>query len=121
MEYAPINIEQKLKLIQNHWKPKNIAAMNDYQFKIVKIKGDFIWHKHEDTDEAFIVIKGNLRIDFRDGFVNLTEGEIYIVPKDMEHKPYAENEVELMLIEPSGTINTGGTETDRTAADDEWI
>lgn len=121
MSYEPITLSEKFDLIQNHWEPKNIASLNNYQFKLAKIKGDFIWHKHDDTDEAFIVVEGSLRIDFRDGTVNLSKGEIYIVKKGIEHKPYAEEEVQLMLIEPSGTINTGETESDRTASDTDWI
>lgn len=121
MNYKAINLSEKFDLIKNHWEPKNIAALNDYQFKLAKIEGDFIWHKHDDTDEAFIVVEGELRIDFRDGFVNLSKGEIYVVEKGVEHKPYAEKEVHLMLIEPSGTINTGETESNRTASDTDWI
>ncbi len=79
-----------------------IAEINDYQFKIVKIEGDFVWHSHADTDEAFIVLDGQLRIDFKDGYVNLSAGEMYVVPKGMEHKPYAEKEVKMLLIEPRG-------------------
>jgi len=95
--------------------------MNDYQFKIVKLLGDFVWHDHKDTDEAFIVIDGDLRIDFRDGAVHVGPGEMFVVPKGVEHKPYAENEVRLMLIEPRGVPNTGDTGGDRTAPADVWI
>jgi mannose-6-phosphate isomerase-like protein (cupin superfamily) len=96
--------------------------MNDYQFKIVKIEGDFVWHDHKDTDETFIIIEGNLRIDFRDGYVNLSAGEMYVVPKGLEHKPYAGKEVKILLIEPRGVLNTGdGEVNDRTAANDIWI
>ena len=95
--------------------------MNDYQFKLVKIQGDFIWHDHPDTDETFLVIEGNLRIDFEDGQVHLSAGEIFIVPKGLEHKPYAENEVKLMLIEPRGVVNTGNEQSDITAENDVWI
>ena len=95
--------------------------MNDYQFKIVKIKGDFVWHDHKDTDETFIVLEGKLRIDFRDGEVELEEGEMFVVPKGVEHKPYAENEVKILLIEPRGVKNTGEEEGERTAENDVWI
>jgi mannose-6-phosphate isomerase-like protein (cupin superfamily) len=95
--------------------------MNEYQFKIVKLQGDFVWHHHQNTDEAFIVMEGDLRIDFRDGSVRVSAGEMYVVPKGVEHKPYAENEVKLMLIEPRGVANTGEEGGARTAANDVWI
>ena len=96
--------------------------MNDYQFKLVKLKGDFVWHDHKDTDETFIVLKGSLRIDFRDGFVNIGAGEMYVVPKGVEHKPYAEQQAEVLLIEPRGVINTGdGDVSEHTASNDIWI
>ena len=95
--------------------------MNDYQFKVVKLQGEFVWHDHRDTDETFIVIDGELRIDFRDGAVTLGPGEMFVVPRGVEHKPYAEKEARVMLIEPRGVKNTGDAETDRTAADDAWI
>ena len=121
MNYEAINFEQKFGRFDEHWQPKVVAEMNDYQFKIVKLKGDFIWHDHKDTDEAFIVIDGALRIDFRDGAVHLSEGEMFVVPKGVEHKPYAEHEVKLMLIEPRGVLNTGHEGGDRTAGNDVWI
>src|SRR5947209_16705064 len=102
MEYRPINLRQKLSLFNEQWTPKVVAEMNDYQFKVVKLMGDFIWHDHKDTDETFIVIDGSLRIDFRDGAVTLRAGDLFVVPKGMEHKPYAEEEVKLLLIEPRG-------------------
>ena len=81
--------------------------MNDYQFKIVKLQGNFIWHDHKNTDETFIVLEGTLRIDFRDGAVHVSTGEMFVVPRGVEHKPYAEREVKLLLIEPRGVLNTG--------------
>ena len=95
--------------------------MNDYQFKIVKLEGDFVWHSHADTDEAFFVIEGELRIDFRDGDVTIRPGELYVVPKGIEHKPFAAHEVKVMLIEPRGVKNTGDQGGERTAANDVWI
>ena len=122
MKYNSINFEDKMGLFSERWAPKVIAEMNDYQFKVVKIKGDFIWHDHADTDETFIVLKGHLRIDFRDGHVDLSEGEMYVVPKGIEHKPYAKNDVEMLLIEPRGVLNTGDGDVDeRTAANDIWL
>ena len=122
MNNKVINFKEKLSLFQDQWKPKVVAELNDYQFKLAKLKGDFIWHNHPDTDEAFIVIKGDLRIDFRDSSVHIREGELYVVPKGVEHKPYAENEVELLLIEPRNVTNTGvETHSDITAENDVWI
>jgi mannose-6-phosphate isomerase-like protein (cupin superfamily) len=119
--YKAINLAEKLSLFNEHWTPKVVAQMNDYQFKVVKIQGDFVWHSHADTDETFIVLEGQLRIDFRDGAVLLSAGELYVVRKGVEHKPYAEHEVKLMLIEPTGVLNTGAEGGDRTAQNDVWI
>jgi mannose-6-phosphate isomerase-like protein (cupin superfamily) len=121
MPYTSINLVQKLTLISEQWQPKVVAEMNDYQFKLVKLQGDFIWHDHQDTDEAFLVLDGRLRIDFRDGAVHIGPGEMYIVPKGVEHKPYAEHEVQLLLIEPRGVTNTGDAGGQRTAANDVWV
>lgn len=121
MGYKPINFENKFGLFSEQWQPKVIAEMNEYQFKIAKLQGDFIWHDHEDTDETFIVIDGTLRIDFRDGSVEIRSGEMFVVPKGVEHKPFAENEVKLMLIEPRGVLNTGTEGGERTATNDNWI
>jgi mannose-6-phosphate isomerase-like protein (cupin superfamily) len=121
MNYQAINFAKKLGLFDEQWQPKVIAEMNDYQFKIVKLEGDFIWHDHKNTDETFIVLEGVLRIDFRDGAVHLSAGEMFVVPKGVEHKPYAEHEVKLLLIEPRGVPNTGDQGGDRTAANDVWI
>src|ERR1700730_17717292 len=121
MSYQPINLRNKFTLFAEQWQPRVIAEMNDYQFKIVKLQGDFIWHDHEETDETFLVVEGDLRIDFRDGAVHLSAGEMFVVPKGVEHKPYAEQEVKLLLIEPRGVPNTGEQGGDRTAANDVWI
>lgn len=119
--YSAINFAAKYALFNEQWTPKVVAEMNDYQFKIVKIQGDFIWHSHVDTDETFIVLEGELRIDFRDGFVMIAAGEMYVVAKGIEHKPSAEHEVKLLLIEPRGVLNTGHEDSDRTAVNDVWI
>jgi mannose-6-phosphate isomerase-like protein (cupin superfamily) len=121
MSYHSINFTDKLRRVSEQWQPKVIAEMNDYQFKVVKLRGDFVWHDHQDTDETFIVLEGNLRIDFRDGAVHIGKGEMYVVPRGVEHKPYAENEVHLLLIEPRGVLNTGHEGGDRTAQNDVWI
>jgi mannose-6-phosphate isomerase-like protein (cupin superfamily) len=121
MNFKAINFGQKFRLFEEQWQPKVVAEMNDYQFKIVKLQGDFIWHDHKDTDETFIVLEGRLRIDFRDGAVDISAGEMFVVPKGVEHKPYAEQEVRLLLIEPRGVPNTGDRGGERTAANDVWI
>jgi len=121
MDDRAINFRSKLALFREHWQPRVIAEMNDYQFKLVKLEGDFLWHNHKDTDETFIVLEGLLRIDFRDGAVHLAPGELYVVPKGVEHKPYAQNEVHLLLIEPRGVVNTGEEGGERTAQSDLWI
>ncbi|HEV2359506.1 MAG TPA: cupin domain-containing protein [bacterium] len=121
MTYRPINFRQKFGLFTEQWQPKVIAEMNDYQFKVVKLQGDFVWHDHTETDEAFLVIDGNLRIDVRDGAVHLSAGEMFVVPRGVEHKPYAENEVMVLLIEPRGVANTGREGGERTAPNDAWI
>jgi mannose-6-phosphate isomerase-like protein (cupin superfamily) len=121
MAYKAINFGQKLSLFDDRWQPRVIAEMNDYQFKIVKLQGDFIWHHHQETDETFIVLDGTLRIDFRDGAVEISAGEMFVVPKGVEHKPYAEREVKMLLIEPRGVLNTGDKGGERTAQNDIWI
>jgi mannose-6-phosphate isomerase-like protein (cupin superfamily) len=121
MKYQAINFARKFGLFDERWQPKVVAEMNDYQFKIVKLQGDFVWHHHRDTDETFIVLDGQLRIDFRDGAVNIGAGEMFVVPKGVEHKPYAEHEVRLLLIEPRGVRNTGDEGGERTAQNDVWI
>ncbi|HEU0156669.1 MAG TPA: cupin domain-containing protein, partial [Stellaceae bacterium] len=121
MAYTSINFRQKLALFSEQWQPKVVAEMNDYQFKLVKLSGDFVWHEHKETDETFIVIEGELRIDFRDGAVRLGAGEMFVVPKGVEHKPYAEREVKLLLVEPRAVRNTGDAGGERTAPDEVWI
>ena len=116
-----INLNEKLLKFSDHWSPKVIAEMNDYQFKLVKIKNDFDWHSHETTDEVFIVIKGKMRIDFREHSINLSKGEMVVVSKGVDHKPFAENECEVMLIEPKGVVNTGESDSKFTAKNDVWI
>ena len=122
MKYESIKLKEKFSLFDEQWTPKVIAELNDYQFKIVKIEGDFVWHSHADTDEAFIVLEGALRIELRDGAVEIGPGEMYVVPKGVEHKPFAEKEVKLMLIEPKGVRNTGdGPASEITAQNDVWV
>ncbi len=121
MNYQAINFGKKLGLFNEQWQPKVIAEMNDYQFKVVKLQGDFIWHDHKNTDETFIVLEGILLIDFRDGAVQVSAGEMFVVRKGVEHKPYAEHEVKLLLIEPRGVLNIGHEGGDRTTENDVWI
>ena len=121
MEYEPINLQDKLSKFTEHWSPKIIARMNDYHFKLAKVQGEFVWHDHQETDEVFLVIKGNLEIHLRDEVVTLKEGDLYVVPKGVEHKPRAENECHILLVEPAGTVNTGDVVSDITASNATWV
>lgn len=121
INYHAINLSEKLSKFSEQWSPKVIGEMNDYQFKLVKILGDFVWHEHKDTDETFIVIDGEMSIEFRDGELKLSKGEMYVIPKGVEHKPYAEKECHIMLVEPKGVVNTGETNAKLTAENDIWI
>ena len=116
-----INFKDKLEKFSEHWSPKVIAEMNDYQFKLVKIQGEFVWHNHADTDEVFIVIEGSMKIQFENETIELKEGEMLVVPKGIEHKPIAESECKVMLVEPRGVVNTGGSDSELTADNDVWI
>jgi mannose-6-phosphate isomerase-like protein (cupin superfamily) len=107
----PINLAEKLGTFSEHWSPKIVGSFNGHDLLVVKLKGEFVWHSHPDTDDFFQVLKGRLRIEMRDGDVELGPGEIYVVPKGVEHRPVAEDEVELLLIEPEGTPNTGNPDT----------
>lgn len=116
-----INLKNKLDLFQQHWSPKVIAEMNDCQFKLAKVQGEFVWHQHDDTDEVFFVVSGQLHIAFNDEIITLNEGELYVVPKGVKHKPYADKECHIMLIEPKGVINTGEVQSHLTANNDIWV
>ena len=116
-----INLKSKFEKFNDHWSPKVIAEMNDYQFKLAKIKDDFIWHEHNDTDEAFIVISGVIWIEFKDETIQINTGEMIVVPKGTKHRPYATEEAQIMLVEPKGVVNTGDIESDLTALDDQWV
>ena len=117
----PINVQSKFELFSEYWVPKVIAEMNDYQIKLVKIKGEFTWHEHKDTDEVFIVIEGSMGIEFKDRIVELKEGELIVVQKAEQHKPFANKECKVMIIEPRGVVNTGDSGGYLTAEDDAWI
>jgi mannose-6-phosphate isomerase-like protein (cupin superfamily) len=110
-----------LASFSDHWSPKIVAQMNETNFKLVRFQGEFVWHKHADTDEVFIVLHGEMAIDFRDGLVELLAGEILVVPKGVEHRPRAEDECQALLVEPAGMVNTGDAGGKLTAADDVWI
>jgi mannose-6-phosphate isomerase-like protein (cupin superfamily) len=121
MNYVPLNFREKLAEFNDQWSPKVIAEMNDYQFKLVKVQGDFVWHDHKHTDEVFIVLDGQVSIEFRDGAVELSAGEMFVVPKGIEHKPFAKHECHLLLVEPRGVINTGDAGGEKTADNDVWV
>ncbi len=116
-----VRFADKFERLKEQWQPRVVAEMNDYQFKIVRLQGDFIWHSHAETDETFLVLEGRLRIDFRAGAVTIGPGEMCVVPRGLEHKPFAEGEVKMLLIEPRGVPNTGDQGGDRTAENDVWI
>ena len=118
---GPINFTEKFAAFQEHWAPRVIAEMNDYQFKLVKFQGEFIWHSHEDTDEAFIVLKGEMEIGFREETVVLREGELFVIPKGREHITRAASECHALLVEPRGVVNTGGAGGPLTAPHDVWL
>jgi mannose-6-phosphate isomerase-like protein (cupin superfamily) len=115
-----VNVAEKFTLFDEHWSPKIIGALNDSYVKLVKLQGEFIWHHHEAEDELFYVVKGQLLIKFRDKDAWLEEGEFIIVPKGVEHKPVAEREVHVLLLEPKTTVNTGNVESERTTSN-QWL
>jgi mannose-6-phosphate isomerase-like protein (cupin superfamily) len=117
----PVNALEKSRLLTERWQPRVIAELNDYQFKVVRLEGDFLWHDHPDTDEAFFVLEGSLRIDLADRAVHLSAGDLFVVPRGMRHKPFAEGETAVMLIEPRGVPNTGSAGGERTAPQDQWM
>lgn len=125
-----VNLTEKFALIKNHWQPKIVGELNNQEIKLAKLKGEFVWHTHENEDEFFMVIKGHLTIKLRNGSselgskldkVELDEGEFYIVPKGVEHLPIAESEAHIMMFEPKGTVNTGSLDSDRTVTNLEKI
>ncbi len=111
-----VNLEEKLAQVSEHWRPRIVARLNGQEVKIAKLLGEFVWHHHDDADELFLVLKGRLRIDFRDGIVQLGPGELLVVPRGVEHRPVAEQEVELLLFEPAGVVNTGNVRDERLTA-----
>ena len=122
MANEPLDIAEKLTLFSEHWSPKVVARLNDYEIKVVKLQGEFVWHTHDDTDELFLVVSGELIIQLRDGDVRLKPEQLYVVPKGVEHCPIAEGEVHALLIEPVGVVNTGDADgSSLTAAYDDSL
>ncbi len=121
MAHAAVDITEKLSLFSEHWSPKVVARLNDYEIKVVKIRGEFVWHTHDHTDELFIVVAGELTIQLRDGDVKLGAGQLFVVPKGVEHCPVADGEVHALLIEPAGVVNTGDAGGALTAAYDDSL
>jgi len=121
MSDGAINLRDKLARFSEHWSPRVVAEMNDYQFKLAKLQGEFVWHSHVDTDEVFIVLDGSMTLEFRDKAVPLTAGEMYVVPKGVEHRLVAPQECCVMLVEPRGVVNTGDAGGAYTAPNDVWV
>ncbi|MBA2654487.1 MAG: cupin domain-containing protein [Gammaproteobacteria bacterium] len=116
-----VNLSEKFALFNDYWAPKIIGELNGQYVKLAKFNGEFMWHSHENEDELFLVVKGTLRIEFRDSSITLNEGEFYIVPKGVEHKPVADEEVHVMLLEPKSTQQTGGKDSDLLVDKQPWI
>ena len=121
MTYSTINLSEKFGKFAEYYAPRVVAEMNDYQFKLVKLLGEFTWHSHDHTDEVFIVVQGQMRIEFRDSTLELKTGEMFVVPKGVEHKPVAERECHVMLVEPRGVVNTGEAGGALTALNNVWV
>lgn len=112
-----VNLEEKFKLFRDHWNPRIVGELNGQQVKVAKLMGPFVWHHHEDEDELFLVTKGSLKMEFRDRTEILNKGEFIIIPKGVEHRPVADDEVHVVLFEPASTLNTGNAEDERTRKD----
>jgi mannose-6-phosphate isomerase-like protein (cupin superfamily) len=121
MNDRAINIAEKFSKFSEHWSPKIVARMNDYDVKLVKFQGEFVWHDHKDTDELFLVLDGEMVIHFRGLDVPVTKGELFVIPKGVEHKTSAQVECWAMLVERAGTVNTGDADGEKTAPADAWI
>jgi len=121
MSQQAINVAQKVALFHEHWSPRLVAEMNDYQFKLVKFAGEFVWHRHADTDEVLLVLAGEMEIGFRDGAVVVRAGEMYVVPKGREHITRARAECHALIVEPRGMVNTGDADGALTAPGDAWV
>lgn len=121
MNLQKVNLQEKYNLFSEHWQPKVVGALNGQHVKLAKLQGEFVWHKHDHEDELFMVIKGSLDIEFRDKTITINEGELLIVPRGVEHRPVAVEEVHLMLFEPASTVNTGDQKNDKTVEELEWL
>ncbi len=121
MDFRPINLKEKLAKFEQAWTPKVVAELNDYHIKVVKLLGEFVWHKHDETDEMFLCVDGEMDILFRDARVTLKKGELVVVPKGVEHKPISDQGCEAVIIEPKGITNTGDAGGELTAPNDDWI
>lgn len=116
-----INFASKFEQFDELWSPRVIAQMNNYEFKLVKIKDEFVWHSHDHTDEVFVVLKGVINIEFEDRTVELNQGEMLVVPRGEKHKPFAREEAQILLVEPKGVVNTGEVESHLTAKNGQWV
>ncbi len=116
-----ISLAKKFELILEHWRPRIVAAVNDFHVRLVKFEGPFVWHHHESEDELFLVVKGRMHLKLREGDIELNEGEFIVVPHGIEHLPVGMGEVHVLMFEPSSTLNTGTTRSERTVAEPEWI
>ena len=121
MAHRPVDLAERLSQFSDHWSPKLVARLNDYEIKVVKVQGEFTWHTHADTDELFLVLAGTLTIQLRDDDVTVGPGQLYVVPRGVEHCPVADGEVHAMLIEPGGVVNTGDAGGELTAVHDESL
>ena len=121
MNLKKVNFKEKFKKFSEHWTPKIVAEMNDYEFKLVKIQNDFVWHHHELTDETFIVLEGKMSIEIELETIELLEGEMIVVPRGTKHRPFSEKEAKIMIIEQKETLNTGNTTNELTAPKNDWI
>ena len=114
LESGAINLKEKFSQFSDHWSPRKVGMVNDCQITLAKTKGEFVWHAHEDTDEVFLVVEGEMTIELRDGEVHLEPGEMFVVPRGVEHKPFCRDECHVLVIDREGTVNTGGEETELT-------
>jgi len=121
MAVKPVNLAEKFTLFDDHWSPRVVTELNDYQVKLARIEGEFVWHSHEDTDELFLCLEGQLIIELRDETIELAAGELVVIPRGTEHKPSAHSECKILLLEPRGVVNTGEVSNELTAAQDVWV
>ena len=116
-----VNLDQKFAFFNEQWKPKIVGELNGQHVKLVKIEGSFVWHQHENEDELFLVVKGRMRLEFRDSTVDVDEGEFIIVPRGIEHRPVADEKCHILIFEPASTLNTGNVQDEFTVEEPEWI